>query len=330
MPDNPFATSGSSPGEGEILLNLLAPAIAVLEKLSYQYPLKLIAPAPLAISTATQDSHNVHTVFLLTYGGGLVAGDKISLNITLAPITRLVLLTQGSTKIFKSPDPSVIIHQHMSVNVGDGAGLCYLPDPVQPFEASAFEQRQLYNITGKEANLCVCDWVCEGRSARGESWNFRNYASRNEVWLARPGEKRRLLLRDNLFLDSAHSAHEALSGRMESLGIFGTLILCGPVFQRLAAFFLIEFKLLPRIGSRQWDPEEEDQQKSDAEQSRAIRLLKEITDGVLWTVAETRGLTVVKFGARDVEGAKTWLRSMLKAEGSVEHEFGERALMCLR
>lgn len=339
MPTNPFDASGSRPGEGIISLSVLPPATAALDKLSYQYPLKLIAPVPLVISTRHGDDeedrinekdHLVHTVFLLTYGGGLVAGDKVALSITLAASTRLVLLTQGSTKIFKSPNASTVTHQHMTVDVGNCAALCYLPDPVQPFEASAFEQRQIYNVTGREANLCVCDWVCEGRTARGEKWSFRNYTSRNEVWLARPCEKRRLLLRDNVFLDSEHIANEDVPHRMEELGIFGTLILCGPIFASLAAFFLAEFKLLPRIGSRQWDAETDGEERSTEEQLRALRLLREANDGVYWTVAETRGFTVVKFGAREVEGAKRWLRAMLRAEGSVERELGERALLCLR
>lgn len=333
MPTHPFAASGSKPGEGIIALKILPPSTPVLETLSYQYPLKLIAPSPLTISSKDGDEHQgtlVHTVFLLTYGGGLVAGDAVSLLITLAPTTRLVLLTQGSTKIFRSPDAQIITRQHMTADIGHGAALVYLPDPVCPFESSAFEQRQIYNVTGADANLCVCDWVCEGRSARGEKWSFRNYVSRNEVWLARPDGRRRLLLRDNVFLDSGAVANDGLMARMEDLGVFGTLILCGNMFSKLAMLFLAEFRLLPRIGNRQWDELTDVAELSDVEKSRLARLFSEKTDGVIWTAAETRGFTVVKFGAKEVEGAKKWLRTMLKVDGTVENDFGERALLCLR
>lgn len=330
---NPFASSGSKPGEGIIALKILPPATPVLETLSYQYPLKLIAPSPLTISAQHGDGNQatlVYTVFLLTYGGGLVAGDAVSLSVTLAATTRLVLLTQGSTKIFKSPDVQTITRQHMTVDIGHEAAFVYLPDPVCPFGSSAFEQRQVYSVTSADANLCVCDWVCEGRSARGEKWSFRNYASRNEVWLAVRDGTRRLLLRDNVFLDSRAVANEGLLGRMEDLGVFGTLILCGSMFSKLAVLFLAEFRLLPRIGNRQWDELTDVAELSEVEKSRLARLLSEKMGGVIWTVAETRGFTVVKFGAKEVEGAKRWLRTMLEVDGTIEKEFGEGALLCLR
>lgn len=107
---NPFATSASVPGHGHIKLAVLPPSKPVLEVVSYQYPLKLIAPAALAVHGSDKNAAPtlVHTVYLLTYGGGLVAGDTINLHVDCAPTTRLILLTQGSTKIFKSPSRNII------------------------------------------------------------------------------------------------------------------------------------------------------------------------------------------------------------------------------
>lgn len=216
----------------------------------------------------------------------------------------------------------------MSVELEDGAALCYLPDPVQPFEASAFEQKQVYNMHGGSESLCACDWVSEGRTSRGERWAFRKYISRNEVWLTLAGNaKRRLMLRDNLILDAGAAHSESVISRMDGLGVFGTLILCGPLFKELGIYFMEEFKLLPRIGSRQWDAPTE---LSPKEVERAARVEKERNDGLLWSAATLRGSTVVKFGAREVEGARRWLKYMLRAEGTVERKFGERALLCLR
>jgi urease accessory protein len=326
---SPFATSLSVSGHGSIVLSILPGNLPVLETLSFQYPLKLIAPS--AIKLPSHDKANVasliHTVYLLTYGGGLVAGDSINLLVSLAAGTRLILLTQGSTKIFKSPTRSVLTTQITTFAISDTAALCYLPDPVQPFGDSMFEQKQVYNITGSKANLCICDWVSEGRTARGEKWSFRAYTSRNEFWLTPKDGKPRLLLRDNMILDGDAVAGDAVSSRMKDLGVYGTLILCGDMFHALGRYFMEEFKLLPQIGSRQWDvpaaltPEQATQAK---------RVEQERKDGVLWTAASLRGFVVVKFGAKEVEGAKHWLRAMLKSDGTVEREFGERALLCLR
>ena len=342
---NPFANSSSQAGYGSIDLSLLPPSTPVLRTLSYQYPLKLISPAPRSIdhqhtnggaSTDLTEAPTtlVHTVFLLTYGGGLVAGDSINLHVGLAPSTRLILLTQGSTKIFNSPSRNVVSKQKMTVEVGEGAGLCYLPDPVQPFGQSAFEQVQVYELLSGEneaesGSLCVCDWVCEGRTARGEKWGFWRYGSKNEVWITGRGtDKRRLLLRDNVILEDGQKVESGIANKMDGLGVFGTLILRGPLFDHLGKYFLDEFGKLPRIGSRKWGDDEV--VLNDEEKHRAARLEREREDGLLWSAAAVRGCVVVKFGAKGVEGAKRWIAHMLRTEGSVEETFGERALLCLR
>lgn len=201
---------------------------------------------------------------------------------------------------------------------------------MQPFRRSVFEQKQIYNLGGIRANLCVCDWVCEGRSARGERWEFQSYTSRNEVWLAGSQGLRRLLLRDNLILDNETRAHEHVLRRMDGLGIVATLTLGGPLCEGLGSFFTAEFGCLPRIGGRHWDEEQEGAEMSARESWRARRLVQENKDGILWTAATIRGFVVVKFAARQVEGAKRWLKTMLEEERSLEEIVGERALLCLK
>ena len=322
---NPFAPSSSKPGHGVIHLRLLPPKNPVLQTCSYQYPLKLIAPSPLTINDLI-----IHTVFLLTYGGGLVAGDTITVSLRLEAHTHLVLLTQGSTKIFKCPSADVVSRQHTVVDLEAGAALCYLPDPVQPFENSCFEQKQIYTIPDG-ANLCVCDWVCQGRTARGENWRFYKYTSKNEVWLSEDGGgKKRLLLRDNVLLEEGSAKKPAsFVSRTDNLGVFGTLIIRGPLFEKLGKYFMAEFGALPRIGARNWDGVVDDD-TDDIETKRKWRQKQEVKDGLLWTAASIRGFVLVKFGAKEVEGVKKWLATMLKAEGSVERIFGEGALLCLK
>ncbi|KAK8248900.1 UreD urease accessory protein-domain-containing protein [Phyllosticta capitalensis] len=361
---NPFAPSTSQPGRGEIDLALLPPSTSVLKTLSYQYPLKLIAPDPAVVYDGSSSEHTtrtVHTVFLLTYGGGLVAGDTIDLHIKLAPTTRLVLLTQGSTKIFKAPSSAKEYRagQTMTVDLSPGAALCYLPDPVQPFSESSFAQTQRYRLgfdssadggTGQlAASLCALDWVSEGRSARGEHWGFWSYVSRNEVYLspslfasqtnepARLKPRDRLLVRDNIIFHNGVDGGTVTTagdilGRMDGLAAVGTLVLCGPVFVALGAFFMDEFADMPRIGAKTWAPApgNSESELSEQEKWRADRLRQETEDGVLWTAANVRCSVLVKVGAKSVEGARRWLGGMIKREGSIEREFGEGALLCLK
>jgi len=333
---NPFLSSASKPGHGTIHLALLPPNTPRLKTVSYQYPLKLISPSTFHVPD--DESRLVHTVYLLSYGGGLVAGDAINLSVVLEANTRLVLLTQGSTKLFKAPGRDVLTTQCMTVEVAPTSALCYLPDPVQPFERSNFEQTQVYNIlpssNGSDlGNLCVLDWVCNGRPANGEDWSFYRYGSRNEIYICQPDGKRRLLLRDNVILDD-HGLDNSIAPRMDGQAVFGTLILFGPHMRSLGQFFMEEFKVLPRIGGRKWDSGSDcGDGEDDVEPKvvrRAIRQRQEAETNVLWSAASVRGCVVVKFTAPEVEAGKSWLRSMLLEDGSIRTMFGERAFLCLR
>ncbi|KAI9793920.1 MAG: hypothetical protein M1816_007172 [Peltula sp. TS41687] len=332
-PLSPFPPPSSQPGHGTILTAVLPPTPTTLRELTYTYPLKLISPSPHAGAKSI-------VVFLLTYGGGLVSGDATRLSVTVGAASRLVLVTQGSTKIFKAVDRSTCTSQHLDVLVERDAALVYLPDPVQPFGESVYEQRQVFRVDAeKSANLCVLDWVSEGRTARGERWGLWGWRGRNEVWeavetgMGSGSGSGRLLLRDNvILLGDDIGTVGTLAGRMDGLGVFGTLILRGNMFETLARFFLEEFSLLPRLGAKDWSHEDDDERQplSAVEEWRDARQMRERRDGLLWTAAAVRGCTVVKFGAREVEGARRWLGDMIRREATVEREFGEESLLCLK
>lgn len=334
-------------GNGTLELTAQPNHTSSIRTLKYQYPLKLVVPKPLV----SQDGYSVQTLYLLSYGGGLVSGDKVSLDLSLDTATRLVILTQGSTKIYPSPEPipcsqspgetsdtspSTFSSQVLNIRIGLEAGLCYLPDPIQPFAQSAFAQRQIYDIPfesiERTGNMCVLDWVSSGRAARGEAWAMRKYSSRNEIWLHdTASDQKRLLLRDNLLLDADFTAAREdrdIPARMNGLGVYGTLMIYGEMFATLSRFFLDEFKALPRIGGRTWDAEHP--LASEHDTWRKERQRQEVCTQLLWTVSYIRRCTVVKFAAREVQGAKAWLAAMLEREGSVPRRFGQRALLCLR
>lgn len=318
LPASPFNTERLPAGTGEIYLALHPPAKQSLRSISFQYPLKLIAPDP---HQSTEDKH-VTVVFLLTYGGGLVGGDKINLKVELEDHTRLTLLTQGSTKIFKSPTRNVVSGQILDVKIGAGAALCYLPDPTQPFSESVYEQKQTFYVDQSgNSNLLMLDWVSEGRRARGESWTLWSWRGRNEVRLFDPRTKGKLLLRDALSLTEESSSGTGLQQKTNELGIFGTLVIYGTVFAQLGHFFMDQFKSLPRIGGKNF---------GDDTQSKASASHSQHHNDVLWTAAQHRGFVLVKFGAKEIDSARRWLHDLLKADGTVEKHFGHQALLCLR
>lgn len=329
MTSSPFPPSASLPGDGRIVVRLLPAGGSGLETISYQYPLKLISPSP----TVAQKSA---LVFLLSYGGGLVGGDGVNLSVHMRRGSSLSLVTQGHTKIFKSATPDIITSQKMQVQVDEEAAVCLLPDPVQPFEDSVYEQTQIFTLR-QRASLCLLDWVTQGRAARGEDWSFTRWTGRNEVWTQGSdlGQKGRLLIRDNVILsqDGSKPVGLPLKDTMHKMSVLGTLILTGPVMESIGDFFMAEFTALPRIGSRDFrskeDQEKDAEEKPEFERWRARRIAMEKQHNILWSAAQVRGCVIVKFGAATVEAGRSWIGTMLRREGSIASHFGDSALMCV-
>lgn len=326
---SPFPESSSAAGEGRIVASVLPNGLSALETVTYQYPLKLISPSP-------RTDQKSALVFLLSYGGGLVGGDVIDLNIHVSERAKLSVVTQGHTKIFKSPSPDIVTRQKLCVHVADEAGLCLLPDPVQPFEGSVYAQTQVFTVKPR-ASICLLDWVTQGRWARGEDWSFVRWKGRNEIWLAdgSSSKKPRLLVRDSVILDEASRDLTGMPLRSSAHGhgIFGTLILRGEQMKKLGVFFLAEFSALPRLGIKDFRSaearEKEESSQSTEEQWRRGRLGMEREHGILWSAASVRGCVIVKFGAATVEGARVWIGEMLRKEATISNLFGDQALMCL-
>jgi urease accessory protein len=367
---NPFQPSKSRPGYGEAYISLLPPQTPVYKTLNYTYPLKLISSSPHILRRDDDEPANVPgqalqpdrvpLLFMLTYGGGLLPGDSISFDVTLEPSTRLTIATQGSTKVFPSSESGEAAQayhsvstksasQHLNVKIGSHSALLLSPDPVQPFRGSHYSQVQTFNLD-QQASLGLLDWVTSGRPAREEIWDAGSWTGRNEVWRRDPDDsskradadvQRRLILRDALYLEGGPDGVSMRSLKAERKGVFGTLILLGPVLEGMASFFLTEFSSQPKVGGYNWDDDadgkiqngasgDEDRQKHRLEQWRKDRLARERINGVLWTAARVRGIVVVKFAAEEVEGAKVWLNDMFTFEGTIEREFGPGGLLSVR
>ena len=327
---SPFPESSSRPGDGRVVARRHPNGTTTLESITYQYPLKLVSPTSSARESAL--------VFLLSYGGGLVGGDEVKLDVDVLSGARLSIVTQGHTKIFNSLTPDIVTRQSLTVNICGDAAFCLLPDPVQPFEDSVYEQTQVFRVD-EDASACLLDWVTQGRTARGENWSFTSWKGRNEVWRMAgdhgPSPKDKLLVRDTVVLSGEDSLPlgKPLKDTMHQLGVFGTMILRGGLMKPLGDFFLSEFAALPRIGARDFRTAEakaqEDGNVSEPASWRLQRLESEKKGKILWSAANVRGCVVVKFGAATVEGGRMWIRSMLDREGSVSEVFGDQALICL-
>lgn len=171
-------------------------------------PLKLLLPRPRARAV---------WACAATYGGGLVAGDTVDLDLEVGPGAALFLGTQATTKVYRST--AATARQTVTARVASGGLLASLPEPVSCFAGSRYAQRVALSLEAG-ASLAWLDAVSAGRVACGERWELEAYASRTDLSV-----DGRLLLSDRMRLDRGHP----LPGRFGGHAVVAGLILAGPL-----------------------------------------------------------------------------------------------------
>lgn len=188
---------------------------SVVTRAQARSPLRLLTPR-----AAPQSAW----VFTSTFGGGLLAGDRIELDVIVDRGAACLLSTQSQTKVYPAAaDESA--GQRLGTRVMDNAMLVSLPDALTCFAGSAFEQSQRFELV-ESASLLALDWLTSGRRARGERWAMRRYQARTDVTV---GGK--LVFRDALRLDESGGPIDG-EHRMGRCDCFATVLMLGP---RIAA-----------------------------------------------------------------------------------------------
>ncbi|URE25544.1 UreD urease accessory protein [Musa troglodytarum] len=161
------------------------------------YPLKLIFPNKVGSSKS-----DAVWIYALSYGGGIVSGDQISLEISVGDGCTAALTTQASTKVYKSVD-SKCSEQFLEARVGRNALLAVIPDPV------------------------TCFSTASGRHESGERWEFDRYKSTNHIYL--DGDQPLFL--DSVLLDKGCGA--SVAELMQEYQVMAMVIISGPKLKDL-------------------------------------------------------------------------------------------------
>ena len=159
------------PGSGQINLEQIN-GNTVVTRLRADNPLKLLVP---------RQRQRAAWVIASSFGGGLVAGDTLAINVQLGDGAIAYLGTQSSTKVYRSTR-QMPCQQHLQVTIGNNALAVIAPDPVTCFADAVYEQRQRFDLYG-DAGLVLIDWQTAGRVACGERWAFTRYYCRNDVYV---------------------------------------------------------------------------------------------------------------------------------------------------
>ena len=128
-------------------------------------PIRIINPRVAASSC---------NVLITNYGGGMVDGDSVCLEIVCREGARLNLGSVGNLQVYKSPTKACL---QCVKGFLEKDTLCVInTDPVVLHSGSRFEQKQEWNVH-QNSSLLVAEFVIAGRLARGERFDFDKYFS---------------------------------------------------------------------------------------------------------------------------------------------------------
>jgi urease accessory protein len=240
-------------------------------------PLKLIIPRPRASSV---------WACATSFGGGLVAGDRLALDCAIGAGATAVIGTQATTKVYRT-DALVPAQSRLHASVGAGAVLALLPDAASCFAGARFLTQTQVDLH-QSGSLLLLDWLTAGRAARGERWAFSDYRSRIRV--AVDG---RLRWRESLHLCGG----PALAARMGATHVLANLLVAGPAMRHCSSALLAQVAALPA-----------------APRQELIMAASPLGDGVLLRMAGTthelveRTLRLMLEPAWQVIGGDPWSR----------------------
>jgi len=161
-------------------------------------------------------------LFMITTSGCVLQGDRLALDVTLAPGARAHLTTQSATKVH-SMDANFAV-QTQSIALADGAYLEFLPEPLIPHRRARYLSDTRITIA-PTATLLYAEIVQPGRKHHHPDECFGATLLSLAVGAERPDG--RTLFTEKLLIDPARRPLRQ-TGVMDSFDVFGNVVLLTP------------------------------------------------------------------------------------------------------
>jgi urease accessory protein len=159
---------------------------------------------------------------MITTSGCVLQGDRLALEVTVAPGARAHVTTQSATKIH-SMDANCAV-QTQSIAVADGAYLEFLPEPLIPHRRARFLSDTRIVIAPAAAAL-VAEIVAPGRKHHHPDEAFGATLLSLAVEAARPDGE--VLFSEKLVIDPARRPVRQ-TGVMGTFDVLGNVVLLAP------------------------------------------------------------------------------------------------------
>jgi urease accessory protein len=200
VPERADASTRASGGRGLVVV-ARGPRSSLVTRAYAESPLKWLTP---------RTHGDAAWIFSSSYGGGLVGGDRLAMDVRVEAGAGALLSTQASTKIYRSPAG---VESSLTASIDDGGLLVSLPDPVTCFAGSRLRQTQLFHVH-PSAGLVALDWMTSGRRGSGERWAFDEYLSATTVRIGG-----RVAVHDAVRLSAADGDLAPRLGRFDVLAV---------------------------------------------------------------------------------------------------------------
>jgi len=174
-------------------------------------PLRVIRAFPLVDGGVLTHLHNV--------SGGILGGDQLTVSACLEESTQVQLTSTGATRLYRHRPGYSDATQITHFQIGQGALLEYLPDPLIPFAGARFRQQTRIELAA-DAGLFYWEIISPGREAHDELFAYDEVALQLDIVAeGQPIVIERMRLRP---------ASEPLTSRarMGEYRYFGTFYIC--------------------------------------------------------------------------------------------------------
>jgi urease accessory protein len=121
---------------------------------------------------------------LLNPSGGLVGGDRLSIDMGLDEKAHVLISTPSANRVYRSLGEVSV--QEIELRLGPGAILEWFPEHTLPFSGSRFRQ-SIHVKLASGATALLWDAIASGRIARGERWRFTSLENEIRITTASRG-----------------------------------------------------------------------------------------------------------------------------------------------
>jgi urease accessory protein len=136
--------------------------------------------APLKVVRAFAQADGAALVHLHNVSGGVLAGDKLEMQLHVGRDARVQLTSTSATRLYRQRGTAGMASQTTCVQVDAGGLIEYVPDPIIPFAHSHMQQHTHINLA-EDAGLFWWEIISPGRAARGERFAYDELELKTQI-----------------------------------------------------------------------------------------------------------------------------------------------------